>query len=340
MTLIPVKCNNCGANMQYDDTREKTFCSCCGAQYIYEKPISVHIENINFGNTPVRNKTSKFSFNLQEYAMPFTQTEEQAKHKWLNYLMSFEDAPLDVAYKAKIISITKRYFPVAFFDVTCTAEWNALSFWEHDEQYQEIENHRTLSGEVERRVVTKHRKIVDSVQQTNGSVYPTTHTVKVSVGPGYNNAFGNEMLSWINLDTNCIEVKDDYLSRYSVYPQDRNRDDAIKAAEDYAHNEMHYIAQNQVPGDRYENLNVTSNVENTFMTIRYVAVYEVKYEYSGSEYLFYMLGTADDKVWAENHPTDKYIQNKVLELQGKVESIKKWPWMHIPGRRSRLSGVA
>lgn len=327
MALIQVKCNNCGANIQIDDSREKAFCSCCGAQYFYERPVSVHIENINIGNIPAPNKTSSFAFNLQEYAMPFKQTEAQAKHKWLTYLMSFEDAPLDVAYKAKIISITKRYYPVAFFDVTCTAEWNALSFWEHDEPYQEVEKHRKLSGEVEHRVVTKYRTIVDTVQQTNGTVYPTTHTVRVSMGPNYNTPFGDAVLSWIDTDTKCVEVKDDYLSSYSVYPQNRNRDEAIKAAEEYAHNQMNYIAQGQVPGDRYENLNVTSYVEKTFMTIRYVAIYEIKYEYSGSEYMFYMLGTADDKVWAENHPTDKYIRNKVLELRGRVESIKKWPWI-------------
>ena len=327
MALIQVKCNNCGANIQIDDSREKAFCSYCGAQYHYERPVSVHIENINIGTIPAPNRTSNFGFNLQEYAMPFKQTEAQAKHKWLTYIMSFEDAPLDVAYKAKILSITKRYYPIAFFDVTCTADWNALSFWEHDEPYQVVEKHRTLSGEVEHRVVTKHRTIVDTVQQTNGSVYPTTHTVKVSMGPNYNTQLGDEILSWIDLDTKCVEVKDDFLSHYSVYPQDRKRDEAIKVAEEYAHNEMQYIAQGQVPGDRYENLNVTSYVENNFMTIRYVAVYEIKYEYSGSEFLYYMLGSADSKVWAENHPTDKYIRSKVLELRGRVESIKKWPWI-------------
>lgn len=327
MSLIQVKCNNCGSNMQIDDTREKTFCSSCGAQYLYERPVSVHIENINIGNIPPQNHSSKFSFDMQEYAIPFSKQEEQVRHDWLNLIMSYDDAPLDVASKTKIISITKQYYPVAFFDVTCTAEWNALSYWEHDESYQEVEKHRTLSGEVEHRVVTKYRTIIDAVQQTNGNVIPTTHTVKVCMGPDPESSFSSELLSWIDIDSECTEINDDYLKEFSVYPKSRNRDEAVKLAEDYAHQEMNELAKTEVPGDRYENLRVTSYVENTKMTIRYVAVYNVKYEYAGTTYNYCSPGENNDKFWTNGHPTDISIQTRVNELKTKADSIKMWPWI-------------
>lgn len=66
----------------------------------------------------------------------FLRDEEQIKQDWLCLLMKDEKAPLDVSYRARLIKIVKEYYPIAVFSVTCEAEWQATSYWEHVEEYQ------------------------------------------------------------------------------------------------------------------------------------------------------------------------------------------------------------
>lgn len=325
MSLIQANCKNCGAHLEFDDSEEKYFCSKCGTQYIYERPVTVNIENINIGGAPAE-KHADFSFNMLEYATCFTKDEEQAKREWINTLMMFEDAPIDVACKAKIVWIKKQYYPVAFFDVTCTADWNAISYWEHDEQYEVLERHRKLNGEVESRLVTKHRTIVDAVQQTSGTVFPTTHCVRVWPGAEPNSPLSCEILSWIDLDSKCIEVKPGYFDNYEIMPESRKREEVVKDASDYAHEQMYKLAEQEVPGDRYENFKAVSHIEKSEMTKRYVAVYNIKYEYNGKEFLCWISGELSDKSWFLEHPNDSYLQERINGLRNKAERIVTWPW--------------
>lgn len=67
-------------------------------------------------------------------ATKFLRDEAQIKQDWLCLLMKDENAPLDVTYEANLLKIEREYYPIAFFDVTCEADWNATSYWEHVEE--------------------------------------------------------------------------------------------------------------------------------------------------------------------------------------------------------------
>ena len=61
------------------------------------------------------------SYQLDEPARGFTYKDEHA--------------PLDIAYQAKVQKMERHFYPNRYFDVSYSAQWDALSIWEHEEPY-------------------------------------------------------------------------------------------------------------------------------------------------------------------------------------------------------------
>ncbi len=351
MSLIQANCKNCGANLEFDDSEEKYFCSKCGTQYIYERPVSV---TVNIGSIPVDKGYGRTNdairINEKKYAMPFDRDEQRVKQDWLFQLMSFEDVPLDVASKAKIVSIKKEYYPLAFYDVTSVAEWRATSIWEHKEQYQvprqetvyydsygkehssngfDIRNGQKINYRPMSRTVydTKTRIVTDNIQQTNGSVPPTNIPVQVWVAPVDGKNISSKISNWINLDSKFVEINDNYLNDYVRIPEDKSVDESFKLAKEEAQFEIEKIASNDVPGTRYEDFSMSGEVVDVLLTYRYLAVYHIIYSYNGIEYECFITGGLNDNDnYFVEHPVDEALQNRISSLRKKAESIVTWPW--------------
>ena len=336
MAMIQVKCSNCGANLQMDDSNKTAVCSHCGSTYYREStPLSINIENINVGSlADVKNNNGLyFSENQQQYAVPFSIDERQVKAGFLNRLMLFDNVPLDVAYDSKIISIDKVYYPVAFMDVVAEADWQATSIWEHEEKYQVAEDiivyvdrygkeHKSPGTDTVVRngtdvshpqwkpvsktiYKTKKRTVIDSTQQTSGHLPSTPLCFKIWMGPDPGSKLSTTMVSWIDLDSDCLEVDDSYLNDFFIPEMGRTKDEAIELVTKKADESMYGLAREEVPGNRFEDFRGSSQVNSICMTTRYLCAYHIVFEYKSMKYDYYTSGEDKDYYYLPDHPIDQ-----------------------------------
>lgn len=281
----------------------------------------------------------------------FLRDEEQIKQDWLCLLMKDEKAPLDVSYRARLIKIVKEYYPIAVFSVTCEAEWQATSYWEHVEEYQvareetvyidyQGEEHKSSGRDVEFRngrtidhyrkpmtrtvYDTKRRTVIDNIQQTYGVVDPMCFSERIWTGKG------QSLINWIDSFDNSqlMEVKQDYFNDFQLIHEKISADSAKSQAENMGQNDISVVASRDVPGDRYENLSVRSNILDVSRKTYFLGVYHIFYEYEGKEYDCLMSGgnSIDDVVLGE-HPVDNSIKERLEKIQSEIEKNhkkKKW----------------
>ena len=281
----------------------------------------------------------------------FLRDEEQIKQDWLCLLMKDEKAPLDVSYRARLIKIVKEYYPIAVFSVTCEAEWQATSYWEHVEEYQvareetvyidyqgkehkssgrdvEVRNGRTIDHfrkPMTRTVYdTKRRTVIDNVQQTYGVVDPICFSERIWTGKG------QSLINWIDRfdDSQLMKVKQDYFNDFQLIHEKISADSAKAQAENMGQNDISVVASRDVPGNRYENLSVRSNILDVSRKTYFLGVYHFFYEYEGKEYDCLMSGgnSIDDAVLGE-HLVDNSIKERLEKIQSEIkENRKKKNW--------------
>ena len=281
----------------------------------------------------------------------FLRDEEQIKQDWLCLLMKDEKAPLDVSYRARLIKIVKEYYPIAVFSVTCEAEWQATSYWEHVEEYQvareetvyidyqgkehkssgrdvEVRNGRTIDHfrkPMTRTVYdTKRRTVIDNVQQTYGVVDPICFSERIWTGKG------QSLINWIDRfdDSQLMKVKQDYFNDFQLIHEKISADSAKAQAETMGQNDISVVASRDVPGNRYENLSVRSNILDVSRKTYFLGVYHIFYEYEGKEYDCLMSGgnSIDDAVLGE-HLVDNSIKERLEKIQSEIkENRKKKNW--------------
>ena len=281
----------------------------------------------------------------------FLRDEEQIKQDWLCLLMKDEKAPLDVSYRARLIKIVKEYYPIAVFSVTCEAVWQATSYWEHVEEYQvareetvyidyqgkehkssgrdvEVRNGRTIDHfrkPMTRTVYdTKRRTVIDNVQQTYGVVDPICFSERIWTGKG------QSLINWIDRfdDSQLMKVKQDYFNDFQLIHEKISADSAKAQAENMGQNDISVVASRDVPGNRYENLSVRSNILDVSRKTYFLGVYHIFYEYEGKEYDCLMSGgnSIDDAVLGE-HLVDNSIKERLEKIQSEIkENRKKKNW--------------
>ncbi|SCW69104.1 hypothetical protein SAMN02910456_02619 [Ruminococcaceae bacterium YRB3002] len=375
MPLIEAKCTNCGGNLVFDDSKEKVFCTFCGTPFINEKTINNYQTNNNYNvgvvniygggsinglsdqNTGFGQTT--LSISDHKYAAAFSKSEDQVKRELIYLLMNDKNAPLDVAFKTNFTSIKREYYPVAFIEVTCSAEWDATSIWEHEESYQvareetvyidyrgkehkhsgsdtEYVNGRSINHyrrPMSRTVYdTKWRTITDAVQRTEGRVNPTTFTEIIWMGP---ESRKDMFFSWIDHveHSQFLEVEHDYLKEYDVIKAEKEQLDAVDEAKEDARIDIGNVASRDVPGNRYEDMYVTSHVLSVNVVTHFLGVYHIDYEYSGKNYEYYSTGgTSSKDVIFGDHPTDSSLAQHANNIQKKINeanSIRMWPLVGI-----------
>ena len=283
------------------------------------------------------------------FATKFLRDEAQIKQDWLCLLMKDNNAPLDVTYKTNLLKIEREYYPIAFFDVTCEADWSATSYWEHVEEYQVakevtvyvdyqgkehkdsgydteyIGNHGNVITKKHYRqpmsrteYETKKKTVVDNIEQTSGYVDPKSFTEKVFTA---NSNCERDILGWMGHFNNSqlVEANDDYFKNYTVIPETVSRSSAQASAEKMARNDIGNVASRQVPGDRYEGLSVSSNILDVQRKTVYIGVYHIFYEYGGKNYNCLMCaGDKVDDVVLGDHPIDDAIKARSDSFQEEI----------------------
>ncbi len=318
------KCKMCGANLEVKEGMTICECGYCGSsqtipQVVFEK------------------KDKKEKKKEKIFATKFLRDEAQIKQDWLCLLMKDENAPLDVTYKANLLKIQKEYYPIAVFNISCEAEWDATSFWEHEEKEQipreetvyvdyKGQEHRSNGSDREvlsgARVISHYRKpmsrivydtrtkiVVDGVQQTKGHVGPKTFMERVFTG---NSPYGREILKWQEhfKSSQIQEVNADFYKNYAILQETVSRASAELEAVKLEKSDIRRAVEKRVPGDRFEDLHIDNHVIDIERNTVYVGVYHIFYEYEGKNYTCLMGGgdRVDDIVLGE-HPIDNTIKN-------------------------------
>lgn len=272
---------------------------------------------------------------------PFLRGEDQLKQDWLCLLMADDHAPLDVCYKANLLKIEREFYPFAVYDFVCEANWDATSYWEHTETYQEPReetvyidykgNEHKRSGKdteyrngrsidhyrkpMSRTVYdTKKKTVVDNIEQTSGRIGPTRIRKIIWTGPAENQS---AMVPWIgHLDESQLRpIGTNGLPGIEM-PEAVSSTQAQGAARDQAADTVVSMARQQVPGDRFENLGISGfNVVSESRTDCYLSAYHVYYEYEGKQYDCILTGG--------NNTSDVVIKDRPIdtEIQTHAESI-------------------
>lgn len=276
-------------------------------------------------------------------ATKFLRDEAQIKQDWLCLLMKDESAPLDVTYKANLLKIQKEYYPFAIFDITCEAKWQATSYWEHTEKYQvpkektvyidyQGKEHSTSGSDYEvcngisyqhyrqpmskTVYVTRTKVVIDNVETTSGYVPPTRYSEKIWTGEG------RSLLDWTTRfnDSQMIEISQDYLRDYVLIPEEITRKDAESQAISKGREDIGNTASHDVPGDRYEDMRMSSNVLEVNRTSLLLGVYHIFYEYEGENYECLMSGGDETEDFIlDDYPVDSSIKNRQNTIKKEID---------------------
>lgn len=274
-------------------------------------------------------------------AARFIRDEKQIKKDWLRLLVENPLAPLDVAYKAQLISVQREYHPYAIYNITCETSWSAKSIWEHQEERQiPVTKFQDYRGNIQDRNGTDievsngntyHRTrtpvtifetetytVTDNIQQTSGIVGPVNLTEKVWIGPVSTEA----LLRWTDNNSSKQLINIEEVSqKETIIPVSKNQDSAQYEALNSAEEKLAKRARQEVPGTKYEEFQITGfHAQSIEKTIAYLSVYRVSYEYEGVQYVCLMTGgDAQDDVLAEAQPVDETIKRKHETIDKELE---------------------
>lgn len=265
----------------------------------------------------------------RKLATPFLRTEEEVKQQWIQLLTSDKHVPIDVAFRATC-QIAREYYPYAEYDMSCVGSWSATSINEHVEEYQVAREetvyidyrggeHKTGGVDTDfssrkeyprqplSRTVydTKKRTVVDAVWQSQGDVGPLRLIEQVALSDMPN-------LSWANSfrDEEFVEVDEGCFEGCTLIPVGVSAEDAQARAKDCAITDVAHYAEQDVPGDRFEDFSLDSfGVQKSTRVDKYLGVYHVTYQYEGKKYQCFISGGAngDDCLFGEK-PVDASIK--------------------------------
>lgn len=284
---------------------------------------------------------------LKSKVVPFSMTEAEIRQNFLDWVILGDSTPIDIAYKADIKKVSRRFYPIRIVEANYTASWSAVSTWEHEEEYTENvlyikyqfgtttqgnPQYSTMKAEkyysgpnygpaVDKfyKQETKTRTVTDKVEQTIGSV-EGWYGRKVITLPDNQ----PELIAW--LDSVSIEGRADYSD---ALVQDA-RIQPLCESDEYAKEQINPAIQKQaaeecekeVPGNRHEDFQVTGIEQDYKITVVLLPVYEVVYEYEGREYTAQFSGCVKDSVFSDDKPQDADLAAKKAELDQELETKK------------------
>lgn len=275
-------------------------------------------------------------------AAQFIRNEEDVRLSWLSMLIYNPHAPLDVAYKAKLMSIEREYYPYAMYYMTCAAGWAATSIWEHQEDRQKpVTKYRDYQGNLydsngtDARVVgektyylsrtvetiyeTETVTVTDKIEQTSGQVGPIKLKRNVWLGPGGSK---QAFLNWAEaFPENQFVPLGAVSNNAKIIPETKPQSTAQNEAAQAAVKNLTKKAKSEVPGNRYENFRITgSDMQNVVRKLSYVPVFHVSYTYEGQFFECFMTGsTRNTDMLVERQPIDMAIKGQYEALDRDIK---------------------
>ena len=262
-------------------------------------------------------------------ATRFLKTEEEARQQWVRLLASDEHVPVDVAFKATC-EITREYYPIAEYAMTCVGSWSAMSVKEHEEEYQvareetvyidkdgKAHSHPANDRWARTRTVwdTKTKMVIDRMWDTYGDIGPLKLVERVAISDVPD-------MEWLNHfeKGQFVKVEDGFFDDCVLMPSTVSDAQVDEQAESDAISDVANYGKHDVPGDRFEDYSLNAfSVEESVRTDKYLGVYHVVYQYDGETYECYLSGGTNSQDYLFGPlPVDESIKGHADLLEEKV----------------------
>lgn len=281
--------------------------------------------------------------------VPFSISEEQVRDRFIDWIIEDENAPIDVAYTAKITRIKKLFYPVCCFQITYSASWSATSIYEHQEEYEvytpktvyidykgrqhdrpgedylddrgrqgpKLDTNTTRHPWQPQQIMersTKKKTVVDSTERTWGNIGPYSNTERI--------AMPKERILKTFLEkadvSNAVSCSDDYQKNATILPFGASEQVAWQQADDLTFNLAASQGKEQVPGNRFTDFSVSNYRSQYSMTAVLVSVYEITYEHNGKLYTCWLYGSGKDTFLCAEKPRDTYVEAEVSKIKDEI----------------------
>lgn len=287
-----------------------------------------------------------------KYCIPLSAKKETVENSFLFWAYEKRELPIDIQKTAKLLEVTSFYVSMRkFYNIKYKADWEAMSIWEHKEEYTEYKTktvylndsgqecntpseamRKTSHTPIEKSFIpqamqkvepiTKHKTVIDRTQMTSGTVEQEGQVQYVVNFDGTN----NELNSWIESIgkyslSKCIEYVEN--DNDNVLEPQYNADDDFRATKYSLQQSSEPLCKKQVPGNRYTNFRIT-NFDCTYDSdIILIPIYKVKYTYQNKEYAYLVAGNNLNDTFSVNHPVDNEYLMHETQLTNNINQKSK-----------------
>ena len=291
--------------------------------------------------------------------VPFTLTDDQLMESFTKYICS-SDAPLDIALRSKVLSIRKIFYPVRHFEVSYNASWTASDPQYRTETSSTIEtktvfldyrgqehaipgvdyfdergNYRLTpqpDGHLihwrpvkKAELVSKNRTVRDGSEEVFGFTGDKTTTETVIVGQS------KEMTQWLKKLPlkNAVKLEGSVDSDCTVLPFEDSEQNIWEVVEKKVRSKARSSSKRGAAG--CEDFTIVSFRCSYTVDHILLSVYELCYEYGGTEYKLWISGDGTSALIPDAQPkTDEVIQRKAA-MESKYNRLNDTQWYPLFG---------
>lgn len=287
---LNLRCNSCGAEIEYEAGSQSLKCPYCGAMNEIAKPedkVPDHVEKI----------------------IPLTVKKEDLENRVYEYMASGDYTPDDMIDEAKIISRQFLYVPAYKFNVDFEATWTASFGYDRTEHYTEYVT-VTRNGRSVKEPRTKTKTVTDwrpangtdagrfsvaayAGKKLNESGLHPADLIKFTATKG-------EMTDYNPSFLQGVETENFAVSESSSFASLKNEANSVIERSVKSHGQ----------GDRQKDWHWSATMSHSSKTL-YVPICHAVFDYKGAEYQVWIDGIGNNDIRADALPEDKEKKQEV-----------------------------
>jgi hypothetical protein len=288
----------------------------------------------------------KYDLINNAFVLPFGIEEDEIREHFLDWLITDEDAYLDVAYRAQITSCKQQYYPFRFFDIGYQSSWQATSIWEEQQQQP-----RTVSktvfvdkygaeysmGGQGRTPLSKNETVYDTVtvevrrERTSGHIQGTDSRRILFNSPQMLSGLGDWIVSMEFNDNDLLTAVPPSKSEVEIMPLVGSDEEALNSAISKTKGKAELECKSQVPGTRHIEFKMYDFRYDFDLTVFYLPVYEICYTVGNENFKVYFCGYNKDLAFFKETCKDPNLREINSNAKEQISYCAKELW------RMRLS---
>ena len=288
---MEIKCNKCGAMLQYSPGTEALVCEYCG-------------NTVSIGKDKADDKFKA------DYIIPFSVAKDRAIESARLYMTSGVMTPDDLVREARIESVRFVYFPTYLVSGEYTTHWTASFGYDRSESYREW-NSSTKRWEEKSRSVTDWSPASGTVSD-NFFYFCPAATLNDSTGFSIPDQ-ASKVAASVATSIDCTDSRK-FDPHYQVgYPSIPYVFDHTEAWTSFGQEKLENAIAVKVylnkQGDRQKDWHWSSKIDVNKVRSTYVPLIQVKFEYKSKSYYCYVNGSNASLFSGTELPVDENKKN-------------------------------